>query len=284
MTRSPWVFATITLFAQACATRTSSTSSSANNVTSAASSGAERATRAAGASDPTDRALIALRDSARRGEAAVLRAWSIELGRGGATEINGDRAEDERVVTAEIAVSDANVALVVLKTSCGNVQLVGLVREGAQWSARQSQALLPHAIVGSCVRSTVLAQPVALRADPAREAAIGVRWEDAMGDEVHGPHLWVVGLDAQRGFTVLLERAPFGGTDDHTGATTVGSVAVIDELPAPRPLFVEIRPGARGAAGSAPNQRTVRRYELRGARMELVDEQRSTLGDGSTPK
>jgi hypothetical protein len=214
----------------------------------------------------------------------VLRAWSIELGRGGATEINGDRAEDERIVTAEIAVSDANSALLVLKTSCGNAQIVGLVREGAQWSARRSQPLVPRAIVGSCVRSTVLAQPVALRGDPAREAAIGVRWEDAMGDEVHGPHLWVVGLDAQRGFTVLLERAPFGGTDDRTGATTIGSVAVIDELPAPRPLFVEIRPGARGTAGSAPNQRTVRRYELRGAHIELIDEQRSTLGDGSTPK
>lgn len=282
MTRSPWVSVTIALLSQACAPRTSASSSSANSVTSAASSGAEQPTRAAGSA--TDRALIALRDGARRGEAAVLRAWSIELGRGGATEINGDRAEDERVVTAEIAVSDASAALLVLKTSCGNVQIVGLVREGEQWSARQSQPLVPHAIVGSCVRSTVLAQPVALRADPAREAAIGVRWEDAMGDEVHGPHLWVVGLDAQRGYSVLLERAPFGGTDDHTGATTVGSVAVIDELPAPRPLFVEIRPGARGTAGSAPNQRTVRRYELRGARMELVDEQRSTLGDGSTPK
>lgn len=230
-----------------------------------------------------DSALATIRDGARRGDATVLRSMSIELGRGGATEINGDRAEDERVSTAEIAVFDAQTALLIVKTSCGNVQLVGLVRDGAAWGVRQSQALVPPVRPGSCVRSTVLAQPVALRSDPAREAAIGLRWEDAMGDEVHGPHLWIAGLDAQRGFVLLLERAPFGGTDDRTGSTTVGSVAVIDELPAPRPLFVEIRPGTRGPAGAGPSQRTVRRYELRGARMELVDEQRSTLGDGSEP-
>lgn len=127
------------------------------------------------------------------------------------------------------------------------------------------------------MRVSLVAQAVALRSDPAREAAVGVRWEDAMGDEVHGPHLWVAGLDATQGFTVLLERAPFGGTDDRTGASTVGSLAVIDELPAPRALFVEIRPGQRGAGGAAPSHRTVRRYELRGAQMQLVDEQQSTL-------
>lgn len=222
--------------------------------------------------------LVAMRDALLRAEPAALRALSIELGRGGATEISGDRAEDERVAAVEVPVFDARAAMIVLRTSCGNIRLVGLVREGDAWRPRQSYALVPTVRPGSCVRVSLVAQPLALRSDPARDAALGVRWEDAMGDEVHGPHLWIAGLDDAQGATLLLERAPFGGTDDRTGATTVGSVAVIDELPAPRPLFVEIRPGTRGAGGAGPNQRTVRRYELRGARMELVDEQQSTLG------
>lgn len=283
--QTPWFISVIALFSYGCALQTSLSSRSAARVTSTRSSGTEpRAHTATGEHDAMDHALIALRDRARRGDAEVLHAWSIELGRGGATEINGDRAEDERVVSADITVSDGSVALIVLQTSCGNVRIVGLVREGERWIARQSQPLVPHAIVGRCVRSRVRAQPVALRADPARDAAIGVRWQDALGDEVHGPYLWVIGLDAQHGFSMLLERAPFGGTDDRTGATTVGSVAVIDELPAPRPLFVELRPGTRGLVQTSPNQRIVRRYELRGARMELVDEQRSTLDEQPPPQ
>lgn len=223
-------------------------------------------------------ALMALRDGARRGDRAALLALSIELGRGGATEINGEAAQDERVTSAEIVVNDERAALLVLRTSCGNVRAIGLVRDGDRWAPRASSALVPAAQPGVCVRVTAVMQAVALRGDPAREAALGIKWEDSMGDEVHGPHLWVFGLDPAQGYTVLLERAPFGGTDDRTGASTVGSLAVIDELPAPRPLFVEIRPGHRGVGGTAPSQRTVRRYDLREGRLVLSDEQQSSLG------
>ncbi len=280
--------AALLLFAAlgACTSRPSSVTS-ARGAASSSSGGAASAraatepqtaaqTTSAGSQLPP--ALVAMREALLRAEPAALSALSIELGRGGATEISGDRAEDERVAAVEVPVFDGRAAMIVLRTSCGNVRLVGLVREGDAWRARQSYALVPTVRPGSCVRVSLVAQPLALRSDPARDAALGVRWEDAMGDEVHGPHLWIAGLDDAQGATLLLERAPFGGTDDRTGATTVGAVAVIDELPAPRPLFVEIRPGTRGAGGAGPNQRTVRRYELRGARMELVDEQQSTLG------
>lgn len=223
-------------------------------------------------------ALMALRDGARRGDPAALGALSIELGRGGATEINGEAAQDERVASAEVAVSDDRAALLVLRTTCGNVRAIGLVRDGDRWVKRASSALVPAVQPGTCVRVTAVMQPVALRGDPAREAALGLKWEDSMGDEVHGPHLWVFGLDDAQGYTVLLERAPFGGTDDRTGASTVGSLAVIDELPAPRPLFVEIRPGHRGVGGTAPSQRTVRRYDLREGHLVLSDEQQSSIG------
>lgn len=260
----------------------------ATSSSSAASSGVVRSSGGQGASreraqrsdhdDGPDRWSAAL----LRGDAETLRAAGVVLGAGGATEINGDRAADERVAAVEIPVRDGQSALVVVRTSCGNVRLVGLVRRAQQWEATQSVPLVPQAQPGMCVRSTVLARAVALRADPAREAAIGIRWEDAMADEIHGPHLWVAGLDRDRGFSILLERAPFGGTDDRTGASTEGSLAVIDELPPPRPLFVEIRPGQRGAGGAAPSTRTVRRYELRGGRIELVDEQRSSLDRSSS--
>lgn len=260
----------------ACAPRAGGANRESNStVNSAASSGSS------GSFAPSTEgqaALIALRDGARRGESEALVALSVELGRGGATEINGDAAQDERVASAEIAVSDDRAALVIVRTSCGNVRAIGLVRDGARWTRRTSTALVPEVRPGTCVRVTAVAQAVALSADPAHEAALGLKWEDSMGDEVHGPHLWVFGLDPARGFNVLLERAPFGGTDDRTGASTVGSLAVIDELPAPRPLFVEIRPGHRGVGGTAPSQRIVRRYDLREGRLVLSDEQQSSLG------
>lgn len=234
------------------------------------------------ASESNDGALAALRTALLRGEVSALRDAGVELGRGGATEINGDRAVDETVAAVEIAVRDSVSALVVVRTSCGNVRVVGYVREGAAWRARAARALVPSAVPGSCVRVALVAQSIALRGDPPREAALGVRWEDAMADEIHGPNLWVFGLDPAQGFTVLLERAPFGGTDDRTGSSTEGSLAVLDELPPPRPLFVEIRPGQRGMAPSGGLTRTVRRYELRGARIELVDEQRSSVTEDST--
>lgn len=244
------------------------------------------ATQGGTASDDLDASLASVRTALLRADAASLREAGVELGRGGATEINGDPAEDERVAAVEIAVRDRGSALVVLRTSCGNVRVIGYVREGATWRARAKQSLVPTAVPGSCVRVALVAQSIAMRGDPAREAAVGVRWEDAMADEIHGPNLWVFGLDPAQGFTVLLERAPFGGTDDRTGSSTEGSLAVLDELPPPRPLFVEIRPGARGMAPGPALMRTVRRYELRGARIELVDEQRSSITDegAATPE
>jgi hypothetical protein len=229
------------------------------------------------ASAPDDAALQSLRAAVLRGDSVALTSLGLTLGRGGETEIDGARAADERVTQVDVPVRDADSAAMLVRTSCGNVRLLGLVRRAGAWSARASLALVPAVTPGRCVRSSAVVQPVALRADPAREVALGVRWEDATADEVHGPSLWVAGLDAREGVVVLLEQVPFGGTDDRTGASTEGSLAVIDELPPPRAIFVEIRPGRRGAGGPAPGVRTIRRYEFRGARMDLVDEQQSAL-------
>jgi hypothetical protein len=247
------------------------------------SSGGSRSTRVdpqregSMASAPDEAALQSLRAAVLRGDSVALTSLGLTLGRGGETEIDGARAADERVTQVDVPVRDAGSAAMLVRTSCGNVRLLGLVRGPNGWSARASLALVPAVTPGRCVRSSAVVQPVALRADPAREVAVGVRWEDAMADEVHGPSLWVAGLDAREGVVVLLEQVPFGGTDDRTGASTEGSLAVIDELPPPRAIFVEIRPGRRGAGGPAPGVRTIRRYEFRGARMDLVDEQQSAL-------
>jgi hypothetical protein len=227
---------------------------------------------------PGELALRALREAVLRAEPAALAAVGVSLSRAGdSTDITGDHAEDERVAAVDLPVRDADTAAMVVRTTCGNVRLIGLRRGDGGWRAARGVALVPEVRPGGCVRTTVLAQAVALRGDPARDVAVAVRWEDSIGDEVRGPHLWVGALDAREGLTVLLERAPFGGTDDRTGASSEGSLAVIDDLPPPRPLFVEVRPGRRGVGGPGLDVRTVRRYELRGGRLELVDEQRAQI-------
>jgi hypothetical protein len=224
-----------------------------------------------------DAELTSLITSLGAGDSGTLQALNVRLEVGGATELTGERAVGETVRSAQLLVFDRQSAIALLQTSCGNVRLIGLVRAAAQrWQTGASLDVVPHAVPGGCVRATVLAQPIALRSDLATEAAIGVRWEDQMGDEVHGPSLWIASLDPRLGFVMLLQTAPFGGTDDRTGASTEGSVAVMDELPAPRPLFVEIHPARRGTAG-AGRERILRRYELRSGLLQMVDEQRQAL-------
>ncbi len=226
---------------------------------------------------PASAELERFREEISRGDASALQRVGLSLGRGGATEIDGSPAPDERIVRVDVPVRDANSAAMVVRSSCGNVWLLGLHREGTAWHLAGQQALVPLAEPGRCVRTTAVVQSLALLGDPARELAVGVRWESATGDEVQGPFLWVAGLDARQGLTMLLERAPFGATDDRTGANTEGALAIIDELPPPRPLFVEIRPAGRGTEGAAPGVRVVRRYEHRGGRFELADEQRASV-------
>ncbi len=226
---------------------------------------------------PADAELEQLRGALSRGDSAALEFLGVTLGRGGVTEIDGSPAPDERVARVDLPVRDARSAAMVLRTTCGNLWLVGLLREGTRWTRGAGRPLVPPVQPGRCVRTTAVVQPLAVRGDPARELAVGVRWEDATGDEVHGPSLWIAGLDPRDGVTLLLEQAPFGATDDRTGASTEGSLAVIDELPPPRPVFVEIRPAGRGTESGVPGVRIVRRYELRGVRIELADEQRSTI-------
>ncbi|MDP3278428.1 MAG: hypothetical protein Q8Q09_24780 [Deltaproteobacteria bacterium] len=224
-----------------------------------------------------DPALESLRASLEQSAPEALARVGLVLGRGGATELDGSAAPDERVRLALTVVQDAQSAALVVRTTCGNAQIIGMVQSPSGWTQRGRVVLVPAVGPGQCVRTTLVAQPVALRSDPARELAVGVRWEDTTGDEVQGPNLWVAALDPREGVRLLLERAPFGETNDQSGASTEGSLAVVDELPAPRPLFVEIRPGRRGVAGSAARERLLRRYELRGERLELVDERREAL-------
>ncbi len=224
-----------------------------------------------------DRELLEIVAGLNEGASAVMSAMAVTLAVGGATEVTGDRAPAETMRSAQLLVFNSQSAIVLLRTSCGNTRLMGLVRAaGQRWRLADVLNVVPPAVPGSCVNTTVLAQPIALRSDVASEAAVGVKWEDQMGDEVHGPSLWVATLDASHGFVVLLQQAPFGGTDDRTGASTEGSLAVMDELPAPRPMFVEIHPARRGTAGPA-HERIVRRYELRAGTLQMVDEQRNAL-------
>lgn len=285
----------LSLLAMACtrpsATRTTSTvttnSTNANN-NSGGSASPQVTLFNPNAQAPTaDPALVSLVSRLNASDAPTLAALSVQLGVGGATEMTGERAAAETLSSAQLLVFNGTSAVVLLKTSCGNVRLLGLVRASGQtlnngWGFAQGVDVVPHAVPGSCVRSTVVAQSIALRSDVATEGAVGVKWEDETGDEVHGPFLWVATLDSTRGFAVILQSAPFGGTDDRTGASTEGSLAVMDELPAPRPLFVEIHPARRGTAGPG-RERIVRRYELRSAtpsqpgQLQMVDEQRQAM-------
>jgi hypothetical protein len=190
----------------------------------------------------------------------------------GAREMTGEPAADERVATAVVTARASDAAAMFVTTSCGNVALVGLRRAGGVWSSAVRHAFVSQMHPGRCGRVEARASAIALSSDARREVAVVVATEDVTGETVTGPFLSVYQLGRGGALTPLLANAPFGSTDDTTGATTTAEYLIVEDIPAPRDLYVVIRPGRRGPGGPPPNETTRRRYALRSGRLELVQE------------
>ena len=76
-----------------------------------------------------------------------------------------------------------------------------------------------------------------------------------MGEVALGPSLWIVHVDALGALHPLLEREPFGVVDERNGEVVPASLLVVEDLPAPREVFLSGRLPPSG-------QRQQRRYRL----------------------
>lgn len=217
--------------------------------------------------------LEALRMRVAEGDAAALRAVGVSLEpAGGAREMTGEAASDERIARAEVIGRADDSAAMLVVTSCGNVTLSTLRWERERWTSAEHVPLVRELHPGRCGQTEARAEAVALSSDARREIVVVIGTQDATGESVRGPFLSVYQLRAGGVLGALLRDAPFGGTDDETGASTTAEYYVVEDVPPPRDLHVAIRPGHLGPGGAPPSQIVHRRYVLRGARLVIAQE------------
>ncbi len=211
----------------------------------------------------------------RSGEPGALLALDVRLAATeGARELSGEPAADERVANVTVLAWRDDSAMVLTRSSCGNVWLSSVRWSDGNWARAESIVVVDGQHPGRCGQLELRAQPVALSSDARDEAAITWSLQDVTGESVRGPFLDVVQLRTAGHMHPLLHHAPFGSVDDMTGATTVGVISVVDDLPAPRPLVVSIHAGRRGPPGSQPSPDVERTYRIRGDALVLTHESR----------
>ena len=225
------------------------------------------------AATPGQGALETLRASMAAGDPAALAVLAVALvPAAGAREMTGELALDERVDRATIVTRSPDGAAVLLVTTCGNATLGTLGWDGSAWRESAHTALIGGMRPGRCAQTTVRAESMALTSDARREVAVVFVSQDATGESVRGPFLSVFHLGDAAALATMLTEAAFGSVDDETGATTQGEYAVIEDVPPPRDLHIAIRPGSRGPGGAPLAEINRRRYALRGARLEMVQQ------------
>jgi hypothetical protein len=218
-------------------------------------------------------ALEALRARLERGEPEALSLAGVTLTpASGARELTGEPSPDERVGAARIVLHVADVAALLVESSCGNVTLATVRWDGERWVPATHLLLVAGMHPGRCAQTSARAEPVALTSDVRRELAVVVVSQDVTGGSVRGPFLSVYQPTPQGELTALLAEAPFGAMDDVTGATTIGEFSVIEDVPPPRALFISIHPGRPGPGGAPAQEIVRRRYVLRGGHLVLADQ------------
>ncbi len=211
-------------------------------------------------------------------------AWGLTLApSGGARTLAGEPEGDERIADARRVAAVGMSAAALVRSSCGNVWLVGLHLDDGAWRAVERAAVLAGAHPGACRIAHADASACAMREADAREVVVRFDSESEEGDEVHDPALRVFHLERDGRVARISDDLPFGGTDDQTGAVRDAEWTVDDALLLPRDLYVQERPGRRGPGGEAPRVIVRRTYRLRGPRLELADETRVPMRANPSP-
>ena len=276
MTRSVWVWA---MAAVGCASACGATVTTTRHENSAGIPARNQRARRSGVTATTAglsgdaSALEQLRARMAAGDARALSAAHVVLdAASGAREMTGDEAVDDRVSSATLVTRVGDSAALLVITVCGNATLASVRWEASRWIAGERVELVGDMRPGRCGQTTVRAESLPLASDVRSEIAAVVTAQDATGESLRGPFLSVFQLQTHGALRVLLADAPFGAMDDVTGATTTGNYLVVEDVPAPRDLYVAIRPGRPGPGGAPVNEIVRRRYAIRGARLEMIQQ------------
>lgn len=222
---------------------------------------------------PDEPALVTLVARLRAGDVALLGEPTVRLEPAGERrELTGEPAQPEQVAEARVALRAGGareVAGLVLRTTCGNAWILGLAWSEQRWRVRATLALVTGERPGSCARTEVRAEPLALSSDVPRELAVVWSTQDETGERAVGPVLSVLRLDGAGGLTELLHAAAFGGLDEQTGQVFDGEYTVIEDTPPPRDLFVTVRRHDDALPRGTRTHGTRRQYRLDGATLRL---------------
>jgi hypothetical protein len=119
--------------------------------------------RAVSSAAAAQTALDALRAQVEAGDRAALAAVGVALAEaGGAHEMTGEAAQDERIASARVVGQQGDAAALLVSTSCGNAVLASVRWDGTRWQHAQHLPLVEGMRPGRCAQTSARAEALAL--------------------------------------------------------------------------------------------------------------------------
>ena len=186
----------------------------------------------------------------RAGDGDALRAAGVVLrASNGERTLDGRLAASEGIAEVSPVVCVGGSAAALLRSDCARATLVGLAWRAGRWQVAGHAEAEAGSAPGHCSELSARADAAPLTGPERRELLVETRAVSDDGDEDSGRVLRVAHLDGDGTVTWYRGRIALDAFDPATGAATQGRWDFVEELPAPRDLYIEERPLHGGLAG-----------------------------------